>query len=226
MIVPMIAFWVVSIIGDAIAPTLVDTHPLLLIALNPRIRNMVLVVNQVDPVWFYVVGTVRLLLSDPLWYLLGYYWGDRAVAWVEGRSDTWGRYAREFEKFYKKAAYPLVIAIPNNWICLFAGSAGMRPVVFFSLNIAGTIGRLYLIALFGEAFEEPIDWVLDFIQTWRWYLVALSVTIVAITTWRQARSGSTEIQDLIALEEELEREDAGEREAPDATAPVEGEDQP
>jgi membrane protein DedA with SNARE-associated domain len=218
MVVPMVALWIISIVGDVLAAGLVDTHPLLLIVLNPRIRNLVLVVNQVDPVWFYVVGTLRLLLSDPLWYLLGYYWGDRAVAWIEGRSDTWGRYAREFDKFYRKAAYPLVIAIPNNWICLFAGSAGMRPVVFFTLNIAGTIGRLYLVTLFGEAFEDPINWVLDFIKAYRWYLIALSAVVVGVTTLRQARSGGTELQDLIALEEELESTDDG------ATGPAPGED--
>jgi membrane protein DedA with SNARE-associated domain len=220
MIVPMAGLWIIAIVGDIVAASLVDTHPLWLVAMNPRIRNLVLVVNQVDPVWFYVLGTVRLLLSDPLWYLLGYYWGDRAVAWIEGRSSNWGRYAREFERYYSKAAYPLVIAVPNNWICLFAGSAGMRPVVFFSLNLIGTVGRLYLIRVFGEAFEDPINWVLDFIKTWRWYLVGLSALIVGISTWRQARSGGTELQDLIALEEELEGSGA------DAASPTEGEDQP
>jgi membrane protein DedA with SNARE-associated domain len=220
MIVPMVALWAIAIVGDVLAAGLVDTHPLVLIAMNPRIRNLVLVVNQVDPVWFYVIGAGRLLLSDPLWYLLGYYWGDRAVAWVEGRSDTWGRYAREFERLYRKAAYPLVVAIPNNWICLFAGSSGMRPVVFFTLNVVGTVGRLYLITLFGAAFETPIDWVLDFIQEYRIYLIALSALIVGIITWRQARSGGTELQELMALEEELESEPV------DAPAPHDSEDQP
>src|SRR5262245_31821594 len=51
MIVPMVALWVIAIVGDVLAAGLVDTHPLVLIAMNPRIRNLVLVVNQVDPVW-------------------------------------------------------------------------------------------------------------------------------------------------------------------------------
>jgi membrane protein DedA with SNARE-associated domain len=179
---------------------------LLLIILNARTRNLVLVVNQVDSVSFYVVGTLRLLVSDPLFYLLGYYYGDRAVAWIERRSKTWARWTREFEDLYRKAAYPLVFIAPNNPICLLAGSSGMRPSVFVALNVAGTIARLYLITLFGEAFEEPINWVLDFIKEYRWYLLALTVGIVLISTWRQARSGGTEVHDLVHLEEELEGE--------------------
>lgn len=202
--IPLIGLVIAAQIGDALAPTLVDTHPLLLIVLNARIRNLVLVVNQVDPVWFYVVGTVRLLVSDPLFYLLGYFYGDRAVAWIERRSTTWARYARDFEHLYRKASYPLVFIAPNNPICLLAGSSGMRPAVFVALNVTGTLARLYLITLFGEAFETPIDWVLDFIKDYRWYLLALTVGIVVVTTWRQARAGGTEVHDLVHLEEELE----------------------
>lgn len=207
LVVPLIGLVIAAQVGDALAPTLVDTQPLLLITLNARIRNLVLVVNQVDPVWFYVIGTLRLLVSDPLFYLLGYFYGDRAVAWIEGRSTTWARYAHDFEHLYRKAAYPLVFIAPNNPICLLAGSSGMRPSVFVALNLSGTLVRLYLITLFGEAFESPIDWVLDFIKEYRWYLLAVTVTIVLFTTWRQARAGGTEVHDLVHLEEELEEID-------------------
>lgn len=205
IVVPLIALVIAAQVGDALAPTLVDTHPLVLILLNARNRNLILVVNQIEPVWLYfVVGGVRLLVSDPLFYLLGWFYGDAAVQWLERRSLTARRYARDFERFFAKASYPLVFIAPNNPICLLAGSSGMRPAIFLVLNVSGTIARLWLILVLGEAFETPIDWVLDVIKEYRWYLLAVTVTIVAVTAWRESKTGTSELQQLRELERELD----------------------
>lgn len=204
---PLIGLVIAAQVGDALAPTLVDTHPLLLIVLNARNRNLILVVNQIDPVWFFAVGGIRLLVSDPLFYLLGWFYGDAAVSWLERRSVTARRYARSFERYFHKASYPLVFIAPNNAICLLAGSSGMRPVYFFALNIAGTLTRLWLIVLIGEAFEKPIEWLLDFIGTYRWYLLAVTVSIVGFTVWRESKAGTSEFQQLRELEDELDTEE-------------------
>jgi membrane protein DedA with SNARE-associated domain len=206
LIVPLIGLVIAAQIGDALAPTLVDTHPLWLISLNSRTRNLVLVVNQVDLQWYYLIGFVRLLVSDPLFYLLGWFYGDRAVRWLEKRSVTARRYARDFERIYQKAAYPLVFIAPNNPICLLAGASGMRPAVFFTLNIAGTLARLWLITILGETFEAPIDWLLDFIAEYRWYLLAVTVSIFLFTAWRETRSPEGEIHGLVDLEHEIEQD--------------------
>ena len=128
-----------SYVGDALAPTLVDTHPLWLMALNSRTRNLALVTNEVDPVTFYGVGIARLLISDPLFFLLGYWYGDAAVEWMERRTKTWGQMLRQVEQWFGKAAYPIIFIAPNNYVCLFAGAAGMPLRAFFAVNIAGTI---------------------------------------------------------------------------------------
>ena len=38
---------------------------------------------------------------------------------------------RQWERWFGKAAYPLVFVAPNNFICLFAGAAGMSVPAFF-----------------------------------------------------------------------------------------------
>jgi len=198
---PLIVLFVGAQIGDAFAPTLVTENPLLLIVLNSRNRNLILAVNQIDPVVFFVVATLRLLASDPLFYLLGYFYGDAAVHWMERRSSTIGRGIRSFEQYFKTASYPLVAIAPNNLICLLAGSSGMSPPVFFALNLGGTIVRVLLIIWLGEQFEAPIDWLLDFIKEYRWYLMAVTVTIVAVTAYREFRQGTSEISGLTHLAE-------------------------
>ncbi len=108
----LVGLVVAGYVGDALAPTLVDTHPPLLLLLNPRNRNLVLVTNQLDPVGYYVAGTVRLMASDPLFYLIGFFYGDAAVRWVERKTPTYGQMLRSIEGFFEKASYPLLFIAP------------------------------------------------------------------------------------------------------------------
>jgi membrane protein DedA with SNARE-associated domain len=204
---PLIVLVVAAQIGDAFAPTLAVDHPLTLISLNARNRNLILTTNSLDALSFYGVGFVRLLLSDPLFYILGYWYGDAGLKWVEKRSSGAGNLLRTWEWMFQKAAWPLVAIAPNNFICLFAGAAGMTPAVFLTLNVIGTAVRLYLIRLFGEAFESPISSVLDFIRDYRLPLTVLSVTLVVVTVVLDRRSGKGELEALTHLEDELGTEE-------------------
>jgi membrane protein DedA with SNARE-associated domain len=201
---PLIALVVAGYIGDAAAPTLVDTHPAWLVALNPRNRNLVLVTNSLDAWTYYGLGTFRLLLTDPAFFLLGYWYGDAAVRWMERRTRTWGDMLRQLEQWFGKAAYPLIFAAPNNYICLFAGAAGMPLKAFFAVNIAGTVTRLYLIRRFGEAFESPIDDVVEWIGDNRGPLLIVTVALVLISIALEVKRGETEVSSLAHLDDELE----------------------
>jgi membrane protein DedA with SNARE-associated domain len=209
---PLIAMVIAANVGDAFMPTLVESNPLALIALNARNRNLILVTNQLDAASYYVVGFFRLLLSDPLFYLLGWYYRDRAVTWIEDRAAGIGGFLRSAEQYFDKAAYPLVAIMPNNFICLFAGSAGMPIRVFVALNAIGTLARLYLIRIFGEAFSEPIDDVLEFIGEYRPYLLALTIGIVVISSIRQAATGTGEVGEILHMEDDLEDDLEGDSE--------------
>ena len=206
--IPLIILVIMSYVGDALAPTLFDTHPVLLMALNSRTRNLVLVTNEVDPVTFYTVGLIRLLLSDPLFFLLGMWYGDAAVEWMERRTRTWGQFLRQIEQWFGKAAYPIIFIAPNNYVCLFAGAAGMPLKAFFAVNIAGTIFRLWLVRTFGNVFEAPIGDLVGWIGDHRIPLLALSIALVLVSIALEARKGETEVSSLARLDDELEEIDA------------------
>ncbi len=215
--VPLVILVIMSYVGDALAPTLVDKHPVWLMALNARTRNLALVTNEVDPVTFYTVGAFRLLISDPLFFLLGVWYGDAAVSWMERRTKTWGSMLRSIERFFGKAAYPLIFFAPNNYICLFAGAAGMPIGAFFAVNIAGTLFRLWLVRVFGDAFERPIDALVGWIADHRLILLVISVGLVLVSIALEARRGETEVTSLAHLDDELEEldEEADADAAPD-----------
>ena len=201
---PLVVLVIVSYVGDALAPSLVDTHPAWLIALNARNRNLVLVTNSLDPWTFYGIGVVRLLISDPLFFLLGYWYGDAAVKWMERRTKTWGQLLRQFEEWFAKAAYPIVFVAPNNVFCLFAGAAGMPLRAFFAVNLAGTVFRLWLIRRFGEAFEGPLDDVVAWIGDNRRILLPISIGLVLASLALEAKRGETEVSALAHIDDELD----------------------
>lgn len=193
---------VIGYVADATWPTLVEDHPLLLVAMKPLNRYLIATSNQLDAFSYYTVGAARLLLSDPLFYLLGMWYGDRAIEWVRTKAPTYGTLLDGAQRGFTKAAYLLVFIAPNNWICLFAGASRLPWKLFFAVNVAGTFARLYLIRVLGDAFSSPIDNALDFVGRYRWQFVVASVVLVAITIGREVRSGDSEV----GLLRDLERE--------------------
>jgi membrane protein DedA with SNARE-associated domain len=203
---PLIAMVIASYVGDALTTTLATSHPAWLIALNARNRILILTTNHLDAWTYYGIGSVRLLMSDPLFFILGMWYGDAGVEWMERRTHTWGQMLRQLQNWFGKAAYPLIFIAPNNPICLFAGAAGMPLRAFFAVNIAGTFARLWLIRRFGEAVENPIEDVLDFLREYRIPLLILSVALVLLSIALEAKRGETEVTALSRLEDEIDGE--------------------
>lgn len=210
LIIPVVILMLCTQVANAMWATLYEDHPLLLIALSSINRYLILVSDQLDAFSYYLVGTARLVVSDPLFFLLGYWYGDKALEWMEAKSPTYGPMLRTGQKWFGKAAWPLVLIAPNNWICLFAGAAGMRFITFLALNLAGTVGRLYLIRVFGDAFSGPIDDVRDFIGEYQMWFLAASVIIVAISLKGEFRRGG-DIEELVHLDETFGDDAAGEQ---------------
>jgi membrane protein DedA with SNARE-associated domain len=208
--IPIIGFIAMSNIGNALAPELVDKHPLVLLALNSQNRNLLLTTNNLDAWSYYLVGTARLLVSDPLFFLVGLWYGDTALTWMERRTKTFGTTLRQWEKGFRRAAYPLVFFAPNQWICLFAGAAGMEISGFFAANLAGTVARLYLIRRLGDTFEAPIDDVLGWIGDHRGILLVVSIALTLVWVVNELRGGGpglTELDD-IAHEDDQTADDS------------------
>ena len=202
LIGPVIFLVICSNVANLMWATLHEDHPLLLIALSSINRYLILVSGELDALSYYGVGTMRLLVSDPLFFLLGYWYGDRALEWMDARAPNYGPMLRRFQRLFGRAAWPLVAIAPNNFICLFAGAAGMRVSVFFAVNLAGTLGRLYLIRVLGDAFSSPIDEVREFITEYRWWFLGLSAVAVAWSLRNEFSTGG-EIDQLRHLDEEL-----------------------
>jgi membrane protein DedA with SNARE-associated domain len=210
LVVPIVVIAVASSVGDALSPTLLVDAPLLLVALVPRNRFLVLAAPQLDFWPFFLVGMVRLALTDPLFYLFGRRYGEAAIAWTEKRAGAPGS-VRRIEHWFRRAAYPIVVVAPNNIVCVLAGATGMSVVGFLLANLGGTAVRMVLIWWVGDVFSEPLLDVIDFVGRYRWIFTGVTVVIVvwSVVRARQGRRSEIETVDEVARdleEEELETE--------------------
>ena len=217
LVVPIVGIAIASSVGDALSPTLVVDAPLLLVALVPRNRFLVLAAPQLDFWPFFLVGMVRLALTDPLFYLFGRRYGEAAIAWTEKRAGAPGS-VRRIEHWFRRAAYPIVAIAPNNIVCVLAGATGMSVAGFLVANLGGTAARMVLIWWVGDVFSEPLLDVIDFVGRYRWIFTAVTVVIVVWSVVRARRGRRSEIETVeeIAhdLEEELDEEEGLEGESP------------
>lgn len=209
LLVPIVALTIAGYTADALWPSLVESDPLLLMLLSAKNRYLVLVVNHVDIWWYYVVGTIRLLLPDPFFFALGWLYGDAALHWMERRTPTVGRLMRTLERWFGRWGAPLVVLLPNSYVSTIAGAAHMPPVRFAVLNVIGTIGRLVMIAVIGDVFAGPIDSLLDLVARWRVQLLVITISLVVLSWVLELRNGRREIEALRELEDAADEIETG-----------------
>jgi membrane protein DedA with SNARE-associated domain len=208
--IPLAVLTIMAWIGDIFAPSLLGDAPLLLIVLNPRLRNLVLVAPTVGAAPFIIIAVARLVIGDPFFFWFGRRYGDVAIRWMESRLGSGAAIVLWLERAFRRAAYPMVAALPNNWICLLAGATPMRWWVFLTLNVGGTFVRVILVWLLGEAFADPILAVNEWIGEHRWQLTLVTFSLVAFAIWRQSRKRGGILESPRELHEELDAEQTGE----------------
>lgn len=200
LLTPIVVLAVLGSAADVAGPALITERPLLQIALNPRNRYLVLAAVQVAAVPFFVVAFVRLVLTDPLFYVLGRQYGDGALAWVERQTGGAGTIPM-LVRWFSRASHVILVIAPSGYVCLLAGATGMGPRVFATLNVVGTIGRLVLIWYLAAAVEGALLDVVSFVQRYQWWLVGASFVLVSLQSLRRAERG--EIESPAAIEQEI-----------------------
>ena len=212
LLVPIVVLTALAYAGDIAWAGLVERHPLWLILLNTRKRYLALVVPHTSALSFFLVGTFRQLLSDPLFYLLGRWYGDTGVRWLEKKMGEGGSVVRFMERGFARASWPMVALFPNSLICMLAGASGMPVWLFFLLNLGGTIATMAILRAFGNVFDEPIEAVTGFLDNYRWWIIGFSAVVVILNIVMQRMQGRSEITSVSEMERELAdaEADAGE----------------
>ncbi len=195
LIAGVIGLYILGFTTTALTSKLLkDEHFLGLIALSPRYRNYIIGSPRIDLVPYMLVGVGRLLISDPLYFLIGKYFGDSAIRWFErlmGGPEAGGKLIATTERWFHsrngKTAIVLSTFFAGPIICILAGSTKMNPRKFFSLNAVGTVIVVMLLRIFAEPLKPATDALVRFNGKYWKYFTAAAVVFVLIAVMRSGK---------------------------------------
>jgi membrane protein DedA with SNARE-associated domain len=203
VITVMVAAFVTGIIGTALSPTLVVDHPLVMVALNANNRYLILVTNDLGSFGFYTVAILRRVIPSIAFFLLGRWYGRRAVKWLAGREPASTDVVSVVQRLFDRFGWGIVALAPMTFTCLLAGAARLRPKVVVPVVAVSIAVRLVLIRWLGSEFSGTLDSVVDWIDRSRGTLMVVTVGLVLITAWSQRKRRSESFSELTSLEDEV-----------------------
>ncbi len=179
-----------AMLGSASSLYLVNHYPLLLIAMSPIGRHLVLVAPTVDPLAFLAVAVGRRMLFYLGSYHLGRALGPFGIAWLEVRAERMARFVRWIERLFARAPRLAVLVLAGSTVSALAGIHGMPRRVFAGYAATGLTLRMLGVLAFAEWLREPIEVVLAFIDE-HWIpgtvLIVAGIALHRWARWRRSR---------------------------------------
>jgi len=184
----------VGTIGSNLGPAWVDERPALLLAMSSRNRNLFGSVPFIDPLPYAVIGFLRILAAGIALYLVGRWYGQRAITWFEGQVGELPPIYRWFQNGMDRAGWLLVVLMPgSNLVCLMAGHRRMAASRFVPLIMVGIALKLGVLWAGGKAFEDQIRSFLGWIEDYKWWIVGALFAISFLQSFRRARRDIPEV---------------------------------
>lgn len=180
---PLALATVGGLIGTAFMPYFLAKAPLVLVALSPLFRHLVLASRSVGALPLFAVAVPRHFAPDIFVYFLGREYGSAAVEWVEVNSPMSGKLVRWLERLFAKAGVLVLLVSPDIIVSTIAGVAGLPLPIFVVANIAGTFATVAVARYFGDVLDAPIRAMLAFFQAHLFAVTAASVLLVLFLNW-------------------------------------------
>ncbi len=178
-----------TLIGVLFSLYLVGHYPLLLIALSPIWRHLIVVAPTVHPLAFVVVAVSRRMAFGIACFYLGRALGPTAIDWLETRAPRAARFYRWLDRVFKRASHLVVFLMPGPGVSALAGSARMSAPAFVLLIALGLSLRMIIVIALGEYFRQPIEALLGLINDYWIPGTILLVLAVALYRWRSGGFG-------------------------------------
>lgn len=203
LVTPIVILIVIGTVANALTPWLLKNHPLWLVALEARNRNLLAAASRVDVVPFVVFAVIRRMLSDPLFFLLGHLYGEDALRWAQRRLGGNEVLVQLTQDWFRKASGFMVFLFPGALICVLAGVSRMSVRMFITLNFLGTLTMVIVMRLFARVLEGPIEAVLRFNDRNVKWLTVASIALVVVALVLQRARGGGELEAVLDLERDL-----------------------
>jgi membrane protein DedA with SNARE-associated domain len=182
-------------VGTILSPTLVNTHPALLLAMSSRNRHLLFAVGAgIDPLVYALVASLRLTAAAVPFFLLGRWYGDSGLRWLEKQAGGTPASIRWVETGFRKAGEAILFfMVGSNLVLLLAGASRKPPRRMAVVFGAGVAARLVFFWVVGKAFEDLLKQILDWIQRYQWWLVAGFFLLTVVQSVRRAARTADEV---------------------------------
>src|SRR3954454_18540940 len=189
------ALVVASNVGTILAANLAKDHPLALLALSARNRHLLLAVAAgIGAVPYAAVSFVRLLIPAVAFFLLGTWYGDRGLRWLERQAGCTPATIRWVERWFDKASLPLVfLMVGSNLVCLLAGARRLTARTYALVLAAGILTRLAFFWFLGKALQDPLEVVLDWLTRYQWWIAGAFLAITLAQSYRRAAAAAKQL---------------------------------
>jgi membrane protein DedA with SNARE-associated domain len=203
--------------GSNIAFAWMKSRPEVVLALSARNRNLLGSVPFVNPVAYSLIGFSRVVLVAVVLYLVGRWYGPKALGWVENQIGELPAVYRWAQTGLDRAGWLLVLLMPgSNLVCLLAGHRRMSLRRFVPMLVLGTILKLVALWIGGRIFDHQIRAFFRFIDGYQWWLVAAAFAITIVQGVRRAQKSPVTVAEVVADEAEPVSPDGDDGAAPGA----------
>ncbi len=179
-------------VGTIVSPSLQKSHPALLLALSSRNRHLLMAIgNDISPLTYAIVATLRVALAAFVCYGLGRAFGPRALRWLRLATGTPKASLDKMEQSFELISWFLVpFFVGSNIIALLAGQRPLPVKRFAGLLAIGIAGRLVLFWVLADRLRGPLNAFVRFTSRFQYPLMAvLLVWVVGSTLYRFKRGG-------------------------------------
>lgn len=185
---------VLALLGTIFFAALIGRNDPLLLTLSSRNRHLLLTVaGGVGALPYFLIATVRIAFPAVPYYLLGLHYGDRGLRWLEREAGGTPATIRWVERWFDRLGPALVVLMPaSNLVALLAGARGLPARRFGVLVGVGIAVKLGFFWFLGKALEEPLQWLIDLIQRYQWWVVAAFFVLSVAQSMRNVRGTQEE----------------------------------
>lgn len=190
------AIGVANWVGIALAPSLLSEWPLVLVALSPIPRHVVLAATIAPPLGLTLVGAARRMATSLLGFYIARFYGLNGVSAVKARYPKLAPALEWLESAFRHAGPLLLFVAPGPLVSALAGATRMRPSLF--VPTAALAHAFWMVVTYrvGSALSGWIAPIMRFIDAHKLELTLACVLLVLLYTWRRRRSQRDALRDL------------------------------
>ncbi len=137
--------------GTALSPYLLVKQPLVLVALSPDARHIVLAASQVDLLPLLAVAGPRRALAMLATYGIAGIYGYRFIRYAEGRMPRVSRAIAWLKRLFDRVGLPLLFLVPTHALSGLSGATGTPVRSFLIAIVPGQVPFILMYYFFGEA---------------------------------------------------------------------------